>query len=267
MAGPAAAVTVGFGAGVAGGLIGLGGAELRLPYLSGLGYPAATIIAVNLAVSATTIAAALPFRLAVAESADLWAHADAALVVAAGSAAAAWVGAGLLRRIPAAVLARAMALLLLLLGAGLLVEVALGMDSAGFLPDDGPVRAAFGILSGLLIGAVSSLLGVAGGEIIIPVLVFAFGVPLKVAGTLSLLISVPTVAVGILRHRAAGRYGDRRLLRDLVAPLAVGAIVGAVVGAALSARVPADPLKVGLAALLVWSAWKVGRDLGPAVSR
>lgn len=46
-----------------GGLIGLGGAEFRLPVLAGpLGYPARTAVPLNLAVSLTTIIAALFIR-------------------------------------------------------------------------------------------------------------------------------------------------------------------------------------------------------------
>ena len=46
----------------------------------------------------------------------------------------------------------------------------------------------------------SSLLGIAGGELIIPTLVFTFGAGIKAAGTASFLVSLPTVAVGVLRH-------------------------------------------------------------------
>jgi len=40
-----------------------------------------------------------------------------------------------------------------------------------------------------VIGLVSSVLGVAGGELIVPTLVFGFGADIKTAGTASLLIS------------------------------------------------------------------------------
>src|SRR5918998_1251130 len=75
-----------------------------------------------------------------------------------------------------------------------------------FLPDSLAVWIVAGILFGLGIGLVSSLLGVAGGELIIPTLVFALGVGIKTAGTASLLISLPTVAVGVLRHRKLGSF-------------------------------------------------------------
>jgi uncharacterized membrane protein YfcA len=51
---------VGFAVGIAGGLIGLGGAELRLPYLVGvIALAAKTAVPVNLAVSFVTVVAAL----------------------------------------------------------------------------------------------------------------------------------------------------------------------------------------------------------------
>ena len=43
---------------------------------------------------------------------------------------------------------------------------------------------------------ISSLLGVAGGEFIIPILIFIFGVDIRTAGTESVLISLPVVLTG-----------------------------------------------------------------------
>src|SRR6202043_1569843 len=63
---------VGFIVGLAGGLVGLGGAELRLPYLAGtLRLPLKTAIPVNLAVSLATLLAALPTRLYTLRAASL----------------------------------------------------------------------------------------------------------------------------------------------------------------------------------------------------
>jgi uncharacterized membrane protein YfcA len=66
---------------------------------------------------------------------------------------------------------------------------------------------------------------VAGGELIIPSFVFAFGAPIKNAGTASLLVSLPTVSVGILRYWRRGAYADRAALK---AGLGVILIVSAV---------------------------------------
>jgi uncharacterized membrane protein YfcA len=69
---------------------------------------------------------------------------------------------------------------------------------------------------------------VAGGELIIPTLVFAFGAGIKAAGTASLLISLPTVAVGVLRHRRLGSFEERADLTRTVAPMGLGSVAGAV---------------------------------------
>jgi Sec-independent protein secretion pathway component TatC len=82
------------------------------------------------------------------------------------------------------------------------------MQSVGLVTNQPAVRLMAGFVLGLAIGFISSLLGVTGGEIIIPTLVLGFGTPIKVAGSLSLLISLPTVAVGLIR------YAHQGLLRD-----------------------------------------------------
>jgi uncharacterized protein len=61
-------------------------------------------------------------------------------------------------------------------------------------------------VTGFIIAVVSGVLGVAGGEMRIPALMNLFGVPVVEAGTLSLAVSVPTVA--------AGAFTDRRRLRE-----------------------------------------------------
>ena len=99
----------------------------------------------------------------------------------------------------------------------------------------------------------------AGGERIIPSFVFAFGVPIKLAGTAGLLVSLPTVGVGIARYARRGAYQDRTALRETVAPMAAGSVVGAVLGGLLVGIVPASALKVGLGLILIVSAVRVFR--------
>ena len=57
-----------------------------------------------------------------------------------------------------------------------------------------------GVVAGLVIGVVASLLGVAGGELLIPTLVLLFGADIKLAGSLSLAVSLPTMLVGFARY-------------------------------------------------------------------
>lgn len=247
---------VGLLVGVAGGLIGLGGAELRLPYLVGvLGLTAHQAVPVNLAISLLTILAAVPARLWALPEASLTPFLPETVAIAAGAIVAAWFGAGWLKALSGPALARLILALLVVLGAGLLVEAGLPLVSDGLLPADLAIRLVAGLCFGFVIGAISSVLGVAGGEVIIPTLVFGYGVPIKVAGSLSMLISLPTVLTGIVRHARSGALADRRLMCEIVLPMAAASAVGAIVGGVLAAHVAGGLVKLALGMLLIWSAW------------
>jgi uncharacterized protein len=110
-----------------------------------------------------------------------------------------------------------------------------------------------------VIGLVSSLLGVAGGELIIPTLVFAFGADIKTAGTASLIVSLPTVIIGLARYVARGAFADRHALVDTVVPMGMGSIIGALIGGLLVGLIPGPALKIGLGILLNISAWRIFR--------
>lgn len=116
-----------------------------------------------------------------------------------------------------------------------------------------------GVGAGIAIGLVSSLLGVAGGELIIPTLLFVFGLDIRTAGTASLLISIPTVPVGVLRHYRNGAYRSRTTATTLVAPMACGSILGAVIGAMLLPLFASSGIKAILAVILIVSAYKLAR--------
>jgi uncharacterized protein len=114
---PAAAFLTGAAVAVLGGLIGLGGAEFRLPLLIAMFelYPQRAI-RINLLVSLATLAVSAVARLGFTHDAHL---ADLVLEIAcmiAGGIFAAWIGAGALLRIPKARLVAVIA--------GLLVAVA-----------------------------------------------------------------------------------------------------------------------------------------------
>src|SRR5215210_5759630 len=143
------------------------------------------------------------------------------------------------------------------MGSALVVEAFLPRDVPALLPEALTVRVVAAIVFGLAVGLVSSLLGVAGGELIIPTLVFAFGAGIKAAGTASLLISLPTVAVGVLRHRGLGAYSERRDLIWTVLPMGAGSVVGAVIGGLLVGIAPASGLKMLLGAILIVSAVRI----------
>ena len=262
---PAAAFLYAVPIGVLGGLIGLGGAEFRLPVLLGpLGYPARQAIPLNLAVSLVTLAASLAMRGRALTLASVQPLMAAMLALIGGAVVAAFIGATVGARLSTTHLERIMVFLLVGIGAALMLEGFLPPQGTGWLPDAMAWRIASGSAFGLMIGVVSSLLGVAGGELIIPTLVFAFGAEIKTAGTASVLISLPTVCVGLLRYCSQGAYRARLALTQTVAPMGVGSIIGAVLGGLLVGTIPASLLKMGLGIILILSALRTFRHLRTA---
>lgn len=241
-----------------GGLIGLGGAEFRLPVLVGvLGHTARQAVPLNLAVSLTTIAVSLISRAPTLSSTAPLAPDLVSLAV--GSVAAAFLGAGWASRFSEVRLRGAIWALLTAIGAALMIEAFVPSSGSGFLPAEPPIRVAAGLLFGVLIGLFSSLLGVAGGEVIIPTLIFAFGADIKSAGTASLLVSIPTVLAGITRYFGRGAYRDADALRRTVLPMSLGSVLGAIAGGLALGIVPAGVLKLSLGVILVWSAQRIFR--------
>jgi uncharacterized protein len=257
---PVTALLYGAPIGLLGGLIGLGGAEFRLPVLAGVfGYAARRAVALNLAISLVTVVSALLIRSGTLSLDPLVALLPVALAMIAGAVSAAFVGVALVHRISEVLLERFILVLLVGIGTALVVEAFLPQEVSGFLPEGSSLllRLAVAVVLGVLIGLVSSLLGVAGGELIIPTLVFAFGAGIKTAGTASLLISLPTVAVGVFRHSRLGSFTDRQDLSQTVAPMGAGSVVGAVAGGLLVGLVPAAALKFVLGVILLVSAVRI----------
>lgn len=257
---PGLAFLYGAPIGLLGGLIGLGGAEFRLPVLAGVfGYAARRAVALNLAISLITIISALLIRAGTLSLAPVISFFGVALAMIAGAVCAAYIGVGLVHRIDERLLERMILVLLLVIGAALIVEAFLPGEVPALLPDSAFVRLVAAVLFGVAIGLVSSLLGVAGGELIIPTLVFAFGADVRTAGTLSLLISLPTVAVGVTRHARLGSFEERQDLSRTVAPMGAGSVVGAVAGGLLVGLAPESALKLILGVILIVSAIRIFR--------
>jgi uncharacterized membrane protein YfcA len=124
---------------------------------------------------------------------------------------------------------------------------------------DGFAQMLAGIVAGFAIGVVASLLGVAGGELLIPTLILLFGVDIKLAGSLSLAVSLPTMIVGFTRYSRDQSFAVLARNRTFMFVMAAGSIVGAFVGGLMLGIVPEAVLLPVLAAILVVSAIKVWR--------
>lgn len=244
--------------GLLGGLIGLGGAEFRLPVLAGtLGYRVHQAVPLNLAVSLITIIASLLIRSRTLSWDSVIPFLPVILSLILGAIVTAFLGAMLASLLSNEQLERSILVLLVLVGVALIVESFLPQTIPALIPSSRFWQISAGILFGLAIGLVSSLLGVAGGEVIIPTLVFAFGADIKTAGTASLLVSLPTVTVGLIKYASRGAFRDRSALQNTVVPMGFGSVIGAFLGGSLVGIIPASVLKLFLGIILNISAFRV----------
>jgi len=107
---------------------------------------------------------------------------------------------------------------------------------------------------GLVIGTVSALFGIGGGVLMVPAMVYIWGLEMQVAVGTSLAVMIPTAIAGMLRHSISYENVDFKL----AAALAVGATAGAaLLGAPLAEALPAETLKKGFGVLLVLSGLKM----------
>jgi uncharacterized protein len=254
---PTTAFAGGATIGALGGLIGLGGAEFRLPLLIGaFRFAALQAVILNKAMSLVVVASALPFRAAAIPFSAVAAHWSIIVNLLAGSLIGAWLGASWATRIASHTLYRVIAVLLVVIAAVLL----LGHDTAasGALLI-GAAQIVGGIVAGFAIGIVAAVLGVAGGELLIPTLVLLFGADIKLAGSLSLAVSLPTMLVSFTRYSRDRSFAVLAENRSFVLMMALGSIAGSFIGGRLVGLVPAAVLLPLLGTVLVLSAIKMWR--------
>lgn len=248
----------GFAVGTLGGLIGLGGAEFRLPLLIGLfGFDALSAVILNKAISLVVVASSLPFRTGTVPLASILERWDVIATLLTGSLVGAWYGAGWATKLKSKTLYRVLAVLLVLIAAVLLWGHEPNTQST--LALTGISLAIIGIACGFAIGVVAALMGVAGGELLIPTIVLLFGADIKLAGSLSLAVSLPTMIVGFTRYSQDKSFSIIRSQRRFLLIMAAGSLLGAFVGGRLLGVMPTSLLLPILAAILIISSVKVWR--------
>ena len=242
--------------GALGGLIGLGGAEFRLPVLTGVfRYSAKQAVPLNLAISLFTVVAAFVSRASLTSLQSLLPIVPLLCMLGIGSMLGAHVGSSHVHRLHEMGMEKLVTALLIFIGV-LLIAESFWVFDAHRLFNSSELDLFLGVLFGLGIGLISSFLGVAGGEVIIPTLVLVFGVDIKDAGTGSLLVSTAPILVGMIRYRQQGRYRSQSDMH-IVTLMGIGSVIGAVVVGVLLGIVPEQHLKLFLGLLLIVSAVKV----------
>ena len=244
--------------GLLGGMIGLGGAEFRLPLLIGLfGFLALQAVILNKAMSLAVVITALPARLVAVPFPALAPHWPVVVNLLSGSLVGAWAGASWATRMRAASLRKVLAALLVLMAAALVWTHFTPATQSIDLP--APVLAVLGLVAGFAIGVVAAVMGVAGGELLIPTIVLLYGIDIKIAGSLSLAVSLPTMLVAFARYSRDQAFAVVHGNGRFVITMTAGSITGALAGALLLGVIPNLILIPALALLLLISAAKLFR--------
>jgi uncharacterized membrane protein YfcA len=233
--------------GAAAGLIGVGGGEFRIPVLLHV-----LRLPVKEAAGANTVIGLVVVVLSVIRR---WGQQrltqddlTVGAVMAVASILGATIGARQAHRLPTLLLKRVVCVYLVVVGVWMVVE-GLAEAEHSLLEPTGWLRWTLAAVVGFLIATASGALGVAGGEMRIPALMYLFAVPVKVAGTISLIASIPTVAAGAFTYQQLGHIPRRVLVLSLF--MGAGSLIGVLIGASLLPVVDKHTLKAVLGVILL----------------
>ncbi len=247
------------------GLIGVGGGEFRLPVLLLLfGMSARAGVPMNLVVSLITLLGAFAVRGFAFSLESLHDFTDAIHGLMLGALVGAFLAPALLHRISERRFKRLLALLLLVIAIILVAEGSFEFVPVGYLDPLSWTGGGAGVLFGAVIGTIAALMGVAGGEFLIPTLILVYGADAATAGTASLAISIVAVTAGLVRYGRLHMLPSRGELRRIAIPMGLASVAGTIPGGLLAAHVPDSSLKLVLAAILVVAAAKTSRGREPA---
>ncbi len=252
----ASGLLVGFMAG----LVGIGGGVLFVPLLYFFyGHPAWSGVALAPEIQAVVAHATSLFVIAPTSAMGAWTYHRAgavswrsAMPIAGFSILAALAGSQLAPLIPAEVLKLGFGLLLLVSGARML------RSRSGETRSRPRPHVAVGALSGLVVGLMSALLGVGGGIVAIPILLYVVGLSLDKVAATSLAIIVFTALAAVVGYGVAGwgrpglpdgSLGFVHVLAGI--PLLVGALMAVSVGASVNQQISNRRLRLLFGGLFV----------------
>lgn len=110
---------------------------------------------------------------------------------------------------------------------------------------------------GALVGFLAAIMGVGGGFIMVPAMIYLLGMPTKVVIGTSLFQIIFVTAFTTLMHAVTSNTVDMMLALLLI----LGGVVGAQLGARFSGRLKAEQLRILLSLLVIGVAGKIALDL------
>lgn len=111
------------------------------------------------------------------------------------------------------------------------------------------------VISGIIIGSLSGLVGIGGGVLLVPLLLYVFHLNMHSAAGTSLSIVLPMSLVGALSHFQRGNVDWRLTLL-----IGAGSVIGSMLGAWGGSLLPGETLKKIFAFLLLIISLKVLAD-------
>ena len=112
-------------------------------------------------------------------------------------------------------------------------------------------------VTGALVGVLAAIMGVGGGFIMVPAMIYVLGMPTKVVIGTSLFQILFVTAFTTLAHAVTNQTVDMVLAVILI----LGGVVGAQLGTRLGARLKAEQLRIGLALLVLAVCARLALDL------
>ena len=113
------------------------------------------------------------------------------------------------------------------------------------------------VLVGLSVGVLAAIMGVGGGFIMVPAMIYLLGMPTKVVVGTSLFQIIFVTAFTTMAHAITSQTVD--VLLALV--LLIGGVIGAQFGTAIGTRLKAEQLRIALASLVLLVCFKLALDL------
>ncbi|MCB2127920.1 MAG: sulfite exporter TauE/SafE family protein [Rhodobacteraceae bacterium] len=113
------------------------------------------------------------------------------------------------------------------------------------------------LLVGVLVGLLAAIMGVGGGFIMVPAMIYLLGMPTKVVIGTSLFQIIFVTGFTTFMHAYTNQSVDLMLALLLI----IGGVVGAQIGTRLGARLKAEQLRILLALLVLAVCVKIGADL------
>ena len=113
------------------------------------------------------------------------------------------------------------------------------------------------LVVGMLVGFLSAIMGVGGGFIMVPAMIYLLGMPTKVVVGTSLFQIIFVTAFTTVMHATTSYTVDMVLALLLI----LGGVIGAQIGAQVGLRLKAEQLRILLALLVLAVSGKIALDL------